>query len=141
MDQPAFENLYAKCEASIKRFVYFKMPSKANGDDVLQEALLWAYRSRESLKNTDSFKPWLLRIVSNKCKDFYRNRGKRTEVPLDSSSEPALVQSRFGLTVSEAVQETLTQLGERDGQILRLFSWTTCPRQKYQGDWISPSAR
>ncbi len=128
MDQTEFEKLYAGCEAAIKRFVYYRMPSKADGDDVLQEALLSAYRYRESVKNTDAFKPWLLRIVANQCNDFYRNRAKHPALPLADFSETQLIQSRFGLTVAETVQETLGQLAPRDEQVLRLFFLQNMPQ-------------
>lgn len=105
----------------MKRFAYYKLPSKADGDDVLQEALLAAYRNRDSIKSAESFKPWLLRILAKKCNDFYRSRIAQQELPLEDFSETQMIQSRFGLTVSENVQDTLTQLGSNDKKILRLF--------------------
>lgn len=121
MEKEEFEKLYLMCETAMKRFVYYKLPSKADGDDVLQEALLAAYRNRDSIKSAESFKPWLLRILANKCNDFYRSRIAQQELPLEDFSKTQMIQSRFGLTVSENVQDTLTQLGSNDEKILRLF--------------------
>ncbi len=121
MDRAKFERLYSACESAIRRYAYYRLPSKADGDDVLQDALLAAFRNRESCRNADLFKAWLLRIVANKCNDFYRERAKRSELPLEEIPESHLTQSRFGLTVEETVQETLEQLGKQDRQILRLF--------------------
>ena len=121
LEKEEFEKLYLMCETAVKRFAYYKLPSKADGDDVLQEALLAAYRNRDSIKNVESFKPWLLRIVANKCNDFYRTRAVKQELSLEGSTETRMIQSRFGLTVSETVQDTLTQLGGNAEKILRLF--------------------
>lgn len=133
MEKLEFERLYTECEIVIKRFVYYKMPSKADGDDVLQEALLAAYQNRGCIRDAKSFKPWLLRIVANKCNDFYRDRAKQVELSLDevrlaSPDEVQLVQSRFGLTVADAVADTLERLGTRDQQILHLFFFENRPQ-------------
>ena len=122
MDDAEFERLAADCENALKRFVYYRMPSKSDGDDILQETLLAAYLHRNALKNPEGFKPWLLRIAGNKCNDYYRERVKRRESPadIDAALENALSQSRYGLTVAQAVQETLGTLDSKDAQLLRL---------------------
>ena len=121
MDNAEFERRIADCENALKRYVYFKTPTKADGDDVLQETLFAAYRCRDSVKNADSFKPWLLRIAASKCADFYRERAKRSELPLDDVPESALTYSRYGLTVKHTVRDTLDSLSEHDARILRMF--------------------
>ena len=121
MDESEFKRRVADCENALKRCIYFKMPGKADSDDVLQETLLAAYLRRDTLKNPDGFKAWILRIAANKCNDFYRKRVKRPEIPLDDDTvlENALSQSRWGLTIAEAVQEALARLDVNDAQLLR----------------------
>jgi len=122
IDDLEFAKHVAHCENALKRFVYFKTPSKADGEDVLQETLLAAYARRETLKNPNGFKAWLLRIAVNKCNDFYRQRAKLPGALTDSETalDNALSQSRYGITVTDIVQETLAQLDEKDVIILRL---------------------
>lgn len=122
MDSTEFTSLMSDCENALKRFVYFKMPSKFDGDDVLQEIMLAAYTRRDTLKNPDGFKAWLFRIAANKCNDFYRKRAKLPEALPESEAalDNALSQSRYGVTVTDVVQETLTLLSEKDAQLLRL---------------------
>jgi len=121
MDNAEFERLLADCENALKRFVYYKTPSKEDGDDVLQETRLAAYRSRAAVRNADSFKAWLLRIAANKCRDFYRERARRLEIPLDDAPEGVLTQSLHGLTVTLSVRETLENLPPGDARILDMF--------------------
>ena len=123
MDAAEFARRLTDCENALKRFVYFKTPSKADGDDVLQETLLAAYSRRETLKNPDGFKPWLFRIAVNKYNDFYRARAKLPEALLDSdiTLDNALCQSRYGITVTDIVQETLALLDVKDMQLLRFL--------------------
>ncbi|MDR0906247.1 MAG: sigma-70 family RNA polymerase sigma factor, partial [Oscillospiraceae bacterium] len=116
-----FEELLAPCRRAVERFVYYKTPTKTDGDDVLQEVWLTAFEKFGTLKDAASFKPWLLRIAANKCADFYRARAARLELPLEELNETALVQSAHGLVVREVVRETLGELSERDRQMLALY--------------------
>ena len=122
MDNSQFTKLLAECENAVKRFVYYKTPSKADGDDVLQETLLTAYTRRESLNQPKKFKAWLLSIAANKCNDFYRKRATYPEGLPDSDHalENALQQTRYGLTIADTVQEALAYLSESDATLLRL---------------------
>ena len=119
-DTESFERMYADCYNSVQRFCYFKLPSKIDGDDILQEVALSAWSHRESVRNADSFKPWLLQIAANKIRDFYRRRVKQLDVSLEDINELVLADSRFGITVEESVRETLDSLGTIDKKILNL---------------------
>jgi len=121
MDEKEFERLCAEFFGALKRYVYFRLPSKHDGDDVVQTTLTAAYLGRGSLRSAEGFKPWLLRIAKNKCADFYRRRGDQVHVPLESAEEMRYVQSRYGLTAAETVEDTLESLGGGDERLLRLF--------------------
>src|SRR5262245_10277657 len=49
--------------------------------DALQEAFITAYRSLGSCRDPDRFKPWLYRIVTNRCRDVLR---KKPPVSIDA---------------------------------------------------------
>ncbi len=51
-----FERLLEAERVSVERFVRFRMRSKTDADDVLQEIFLTAYQKFPQLKNKDSFK-------------------------------------------------------------------------------------
>jgi len=131
MDDTEFSNKVSACENALKRFMYYKLPSKADGDDIFQETLLTAYLRRDTLKNPDGFKAWLLRIAANKCNDFYRKHAKQSEIPTDDAVlENALSQTRYGLTIAETVQESLDYLDCKDSQLLRLVYIERLPQAK-----------
>ena len=121
MDKLEFEELYLSCRSALERFVYFKTPSKSDGDDILQEVLISAYKNMSEIKNSDSFKPWILRIAANKCNDFYRNLAKRHEIPLDEMTDNVVSMSRYGISETQVVRETLRSLADKDKQILFLY--------------------
>lgn len=64
-----FERLLEAERVSVERFVRFRMSSKADADDVLQEIFLTACQKFPQLKNKDLFKAWIISIARNKCND------------------------------------------------------------------------
>ena len=123
-----FEKLYLSCKSALERFVYFKTPSKADGDDILQEVAVSAYKNMSEIKNPDSFKPWILKIAANKCNDFYRNLAKRHEIPLDEITDNIVSVSRYGISDTQVVRETLSNLTDKDKQILFLYYFKNKPQ-------------
>lgn len=122
-------NLLLEAErVSIERFVRFRITSKTDADDVLQEVYLTAYQKFAQLKNRDSFKPWLISIARNKCNDFFREMATRFEISLDELTEPELSDSRHGISEIDTVRETIGLLGDKDKQILYLYFWKELPQ-------------
>lgn len=56
--------------------------------DALQDAVLKAWEKRGTLKNEDSFRPWLMRIVVNNCHNALR--GRKRLVSIDEIPEPSI---------------------------------------------------
>lgn len=123
-----FEKLLEAERASVERFVRFRMNSKADAEDVLQEVYLAACQNFTQLKNKDSFKAWIIRIARNKCNDFFRKKAAQYEIPMDEITESELSDSRHGLSLVATVRETLNLLGDRDKQILYLYFWKELPQ-------------
>lgn len=48
------------------------LKSDEDAEDAVQEAILSAYAGLESLREPEKFKPWILRILTNKCYDLCR---------------------------------------------------------------------
>ena len=123
-----FELLLEKEKISVERFVRFKINTKADADDVLQEVYLTAYQKFSQLKNKDSFKAWLISIARNKCNDYFRKIAGQFEIPLDELTEMQQSDSRHGTEEISVVRETIELLGDKDKQILYLFFWKELPQ-------------
>ena len=128
MDKSRFETLLGECIGAVERFVNFKLPSKADADDVLQEVLMSAFRKAATLKDEASFKAWMIRIAQNKCNDFYRACAKQFEIPLEEAVTNALTVNLFGRTGENSVRDTLEQLHEKEKQILYLYFFKNMPQ-------------
>ncbi|MBR3824484.1 MAG: sigma-70 family RNA polymerase sigma factor [Lachnospiraceae bacterium] len=123
-----FEQLLKAYGVFAERFVKFKISQKSDAEDVLQEVYALAYQKFLQLKNPENFKAWLLSIARNACNDYFRKQAVRLEIPIEVLEEKQFTDSRYGVTQSDVVQETLEKLGEKDKQILYLYFWKELPQ-------------
>lgn len=123
-----FEKLLEAHRASIERFVRFRLNFKADADDVLQEVYLTAYQKFTDLKNTNSFKAWIISIARNKCNDYFRRKAVELEIPVDKITERELSYSRYGVSLITTARETIDMIGDKDKQILYLYFWKELPQ-------------
>ena len=123
-----FESLLEPARIAVERFVRFRLNTKEDADDILQEVYLTAYQKFPQLKNKESFKAWILSIARNKCNDYFRDKADQLEIPIDELSEKALTEGRHGITEVSVVRETMERLGDKDKQILYLFFWKEMPQ-------------
>lgn len=87
-----------------------------DAEDVLQDAVVTAYRRVESLRKAESFGSWLLRIVVNRAKDVRRDR-TRTIRMTESVEPPVEYNPDDELDLMAAIGE----LPERNKNVLVLF--------------------
>ena len=73
----AFLETITHLRASLHRYCSRMTGSVLDGEDVVQEALLEAYRKLETFDDERPLAPWLFRIAHNRCIDFLRRRGVR----------------------------------------------------------------
>jgi len=121
-DGRAFEQLALEIQRPLFRHAA-RMVGPDDAEDVVQDALLSAWKSLSSFEGT-SFRAWVFRIVTNRALDRLRSRRRHPELPLDPPSdeddaatwaEPAaagpeladLAADREALGVVEEALETL----------------------------------
>ncbi|HEV8229429.1 MAG TPA: sigma-70 family RNA polymerase sigma factor [Candidatus Limnocylindria bacterium] len=81
-DTRAFEELARREERALFRHAMRIVGTTSDAEDVVQDALLSAWRSISSFQGT-SFRAWLFRIATNRALDRLRVRKRRPELPLD----------------------------------------------------------
>ena len=94
----------------------------------MQEVAITACRKFSQLKNQEAFQAWILGIARNKCNDYFRQKAKELEIPLEAVPEQELSYGRHGITIEDTVRETLSSLADKDKQILYLYFWKELPQ-------------
>jgi len=84
-DARAFEQLARDVERPLYRLAV-RMVGQVDAEDVVQDALLAAWRSLSSFEGS-SFRAWIFRIATNRALDRLRSRRRHPELPLDPPAE------------------------------------------------------
>jgi RNA polymerase sigma-70 factor (ECF subfamily) len=73
----AFLETITHLRPQLHRYCARMTGSVLDGEDVMQEAMFEAYRKLDTFDDSRTLKPWLFRIVHNRCIDFLRRRQVR----------------------------------------------------------------
>jgi RNA polymerase sigma-70 factor, ECF subfamily len=85
-DPRAFEELARTLERPLYRHALRMVGRDVDAEDVVQDAMLSAWRSLSSFQGT-SFRAWVFRIVTNRALDRLRSRRRHPELPLDPPAD------------------------------------------------------
>src|SRR5688500_17620195 len=89
-DQAGFARLAESYRHELQVHCYRMLGSYTDAEDMVQEALLKAWRGRETFEGRSSFRAWLYRIATNVCLDALAGPRSR-EVVATVGAAPAEV--------------------------------------------------
>ena len=111
-----FMEQYQAVYKDMYRLAYYYMGNAEDAEDAVQETALSAYEHFHQLKNKEAFRPWIFKILVNRCKKSLKRRnlwGIRKEEP-EPSYEPSL-------TSQAELLELLGRLEEEERLIVTLI--------------------
>ena len=111
-----FETLLEKHSVAVERYINFRLPTRFDADDVIQETYLAAYSSFSGLEDRELFKPWILSIAKNKCNLWFRKKALTLLVPLDEASDAV----SYGDESAIDAESVLQTVPDESAEILRL---------------------
>jgi RNA polymerase sigma-70 factor (ECF subfamily) len=123
-DLDAYEVLVAQYTAPAHRAAVL-LGAGADADDVVQEALVKAYRQLSRYRGESGFKAWLLAIVANETRNLHRSRRRRDglllraaarEEPEPISPDPA--ETAMATERRQQLLDQLRRLDRRDREVL-----------------------
>ncbi len=85
-DPDAFAEVYDTYVDALYRFIYFKVPSRQDAEDITAEVFMkaWQFASNAD-EDIENIRAFLYRIARNAVIDFYRKNAKRDFLPSDEA--------------------------------------------------------
>lgn len=102
------------------RFAYMRTGIREEAEDIVQDVLLRLFRSEEALEHVSDLKFYLLRSISNRCRDWHR-RHRISKVPLDEAAGVCVHEEDRNIRAEYLrVKRLLDCLPERQAEVIRL---------------------
>jgi len=104
MTKKEFASLYDQYAPRIYRFIYFKVNSEQDSEDLASEAFLNFWRSfgRKKEEKVDNPQALLYKIAGNLVIDFYRKKAK-SEIMIDPANDRILSQAKDKTDLSREI--------------------------------------
>jgi RNA polymerase sigma-70 factor (ECF subfamily) len=120
-DLSAFNALVVEYQSLVYNVCFRMLGQALAAEDAAQEAFISAWRNIGSLRG-ESFRPWILRIAANLCRDELRRRARRPSSSLDVALEagvpeppddaPLPEESALSAELRAGLEAALAQLPE-----------------------------
>jgi len=111
----AFLETVTYLRPSLHRYCSRMAGSVLDGEDVVQDALLHAYRKLDTFDEDRPLKPWLFQIAHNRCIDFLRRRQVRQEAEAAAVEPDSVAPTEpHGPIVDRAVEHLVLALPPRE---------------------------
>ncbi|MGI8920284.1 MAG: RNA polymerase sigma factor [Solirubrobacteraceae bacterium] len=84
----AFTELYRAHLRDVYSYSYYRIGNHHDAEDITEQTFLQAYRHFERARaesNGRPLRPWLIRIAHNLAANYYRDRSRRPQSPLEDS--------------------------------------------------------
>jgi len=107
MDREAFAARAAACERKLYRVARTMLRSVADCEDAVQEALLRAWKNRDSLRELRYFDTWLVRILINECRNLHRRRPMTVPLEVAESASVPEAEGTVALAALDGLSEKL----------------------------------
>lgn len=67
-DQQAFSRLYEEISLDLYKLALYMLGNAEDAQDMVSETFIEAFKGLKNLREAESFKPWIFRILSIRCK-------------------------------------------------------------------------
>ncbi len=79
-DEIAFKELTQLIGNDLYRVARTRLKDDDDINDAIQNTMMYTYRNVKRIKNTESFKSWMLRILINECNKIYNSNKKKNNI-------------------------------------------------------------
>jgi RNA polymerase sigma-70 factor (ECF subfamily) len=108
----AFADLYRDHLRDVYSYAYYRIGNHHDAEDLTEQAFLQAYRHFDRARRESAgrpLRPWLIRIAHNLASNYYRDRSRRPQTPLEHADP---IAARHGTEAIAEGREELRQVME-----------------------------
>ena len=99
-DEKAFTDLILVIKHDLFKIAKMRLVNEADIDDAIQETMIETFNSIRKLKDVKAFKPWVTKILINKCNRIYRKK-RTNEISFEDEIDNYLAQEYNHLTEAD----------------------------------------
>ena len=99
-EEKAFTDLILMIKHDLFKIAKMRLINEADIDDAIQETMIETFNSIRKLKDVKAFKPWVIKILINKCNRIYRKK-KTNEIFFEDGIDNYLAQEANNLTEAD----------------------------------------
>ena len=118
-DKEAFCEHIRFCENSMYSLTFSIVRNDSDAGEIISESIYRAYKNLDTLKNENSFKPWILRIVHNTAVEMIRKNSKI--IPVEETPDISDDRSENDITTRLTVREAVNSLKQPYRTVVVLF--------------------
>ena len=116
-DETAFNTVAERYRRELLIHCYRMLGSLQDAEDAVQDALLRAWKYRESLKEGVPVRPWLYRVATNACLDVIGRDARRSALAAKSSDEaPGAPLAPAEVTWLQPIPDAILEPAPRDSE-------------------------
>jgi RNA polymerase sigma-70 factor (ECF subfamily) len=120
----AFDRLVEATQDELVQFAFYRLANQADAEDAVQDVYVQAFRDRVKRRHVTEVRPYLFRMVRNRCTDVLRARSRR---PGQSAGEGIGTDDTLSAMVARdearKLGRLLDQIPEREAEVIRLRAW------------------
>ncbi|HXK00767.1 MAG TPA: RNA polymerase sigma factor [Verrucomicrobiae bacterium] len=120
-----FERLVEATQDELVQFAFYRLGNRADAEDAVQDVYVQAFRDRDKRRNVTEVRPYLFRMVRNRCTDVLRARSRKPAGPADQATgaEDTLADMLAREEAGEFAR-LLDRIPEREAEVIRLRAWS-----------------
>jgi RNA polymerase sigma-70 factor (ECF subfamily) len=121
-----FNRLIEATQDELIHFAFYRLGNQGDAEDVVQDVYVQAFRNRNKRRHISRVRPYLFRMVSNRCIDVLRARSRKLEDPV--TDEPHIGENAFSSVDARERAESLSRLlmsiPEKEAEVVRLRAFS-----------------
>lgn len=120
-NKQAFEKLILLYHKDLYKIAKVRLLLEEDINDAIQETIILAYQSINSLYNISKFKAWLIKILINKCNEICRKKKRENNISFESIEADKYVSQYYNLESDLEFYNILECLNIDERTILVLY--------------------